>query len=184
MHVSSNTIVGLSRSFGFAQFSTVSGASAFLLPNFPFVQLPPPAAHVASNTGPAPVGRRSKIDFSQSSQQQQHNEGGGGSGGGGRMRTEISSKPQPKNDGTRDIGSAPTPVILLRSLDKGSDMDEITEALRKAEGPNSTGAAGMKRILLIKDRVFGNGWGFAFVEMLDVVVGALFSASKLREQTA
>lgn len=154
---------GQSRSFGFAQFASIAGASAFVLPNFPFVQLPPPATHLNHSSATGPVGRRSKIDFSQSAQQQPE-------GTQTRGFHPESKKPQPKNDGTRDIGSAPTPVLLLRLLDKASDIDEIAEGLRRAEGPGKTGAAGMKRILLVKDRVSGNGWGFAFIEMINVEV--------------
>lgn len=75
-----------------------------------------------------------------------------------------------RNDGTRDIGSAPTPLLLIRSLDKGTTIDEIAEALRTAEGPNGGGAQAMKRILLIRDRGSLQSWGFAFIEMLDVDV--------------
>lgn len=75
-----------------------------------------------------------------------------------------------RNDGTRDIGSNPTPLLLIRSLDKGSTIDEIAEALRTAEGPNGGGAQAMKRIMLIRDRGTSQSWGFAFVEMLDVDV--------------
>ncbi|KIO23361.1 hypothetical protein M407DRAFT_78133, partial [Tulasnella calospora MUT 4182] len=137
---------GLSRGFGFAQFNTVAGSSAFLLPNFPFVQLPPPASK------PTITGRRVKIDFSQSAHQ------GSDGASGGAVR----------NDGTRDIGSAPTPLLLIRSLDKGTTIDEIAEALRTAEGPNGGGAQAMKRILLVRDRGSLQSWGFGFVEMLDV----------------
>ncbi|KAG8885609.1 hypothetical protein FRB97_000517 [Tulasnella sp. 331] len=161
---------GHSRCFGFAQFPSIASASAFVLPNFPFVQLPPPATHLNHSSTTGPVGRRSKIDFSQSAHTQPESSQTRG------FHPE-SKKPQPKNDGTRDIGSAPTPVLLLRSLDKASDIDEIAEGLRRAEGPGKVGAAGMKRILLVKDRASGNGWGFAFVEMINIeTASALFAA--------
>ncbi|KAG8896600.1 hypothetical protein FRC01_011710 [Tulasnella sp. 417] len=73
-----------------------------------------------------------------------------------------------RNDGIRDIGSAPTPLLLLRSLDKGTTIDDIAEALRSAEGPNGSGAQAMKRIMLVRDRGTSQSWGFAFIEMLDV----------------
>ncbi|KAG8941773.1 hypothetical protein FRC04_004090 [Tulasnella sp. 424] len=154
-------VTGLSRGFGFAQFTAVSGATSFLMPNFPFVQLPPPASK------PAAVGRRAKIDFSQSA----HQGSDGASGGGGprnRPGHDTMGKAAIRNDGTRDIGSAPTPLLLIRSLDKGTTIDEIAEALRTAEGPNGGGAQAMKRILLIRDRGSSQSWGFAFIEMLDV----------------
>ncbi|KAG8988569.1 hypothetical protein FRB90_002680, partial [Tulasnella sp. 427] len=151
-------ITGLSRGFGFAQFSTVAGASAFLLPNFPFVQLPPPASK------PTVEGRRVKVDFSQSA----HDATSAGGGPRNRPGHDSSGKAHVRNDGTRDIGSAPTPLILIRSLDKSTAIDEIAEALRTAEGPNGGGAQAMKRIILIRGRESTHSWGFAFVEMLDV----------------
>ncbi|KAG9036200.1 hypothetical protein FRB95_009563 [Tulasnella sp. JGI-2019a] len=170
-------VTGLSRCFGFAQFSSIAGASAFVLPNFPFVQLPPPTTHLNHSSSTGPVGRRSKIDFSQSAQQHPTDSNPP------RSLHPDSKKPQPKNDGTRDIGSAPTPVILLRSLDKASEIDEIAEALRRAEGPGKVGVAGMKRILLVKDRVSGNGWGFAFVEMVNIETASALLAGIMNPTT-
>ena len=155
---------GMSRGFGFAQFTDVAGASAFLLPNFPFIQLPPPALHSTQGhvVVPPPGGpRRVKIDFSQSAHQQT-SEGGRGS----RLPGSDAAKVPIKNDGTRDIGATPTEVLLIRSLDKATTIEEIAEALRATDG----GAYGLRRILLICDRATGNGWGFAFIEMSDLEV--------------
>ena len=41
------------------------------------------------------------------------------------------------------------------------------------------GAKGMKRIILIKDKITMASWGFAFVEFIYVQVGALFTSSAL-----
>ena len=41
---------GISKGFGFAQFPSVEHARAFVDPLFPFVQVPPPASHGATQT--------------------------------------------------------------------------------------------------------------------------------------
>ena len=132
-------------------------ASEFVLPNFPFVQLPPPAAHISKGI-PTAAARRVKIDFSQSAQP--HPDG----------RRRFDAQPGAHNDGTRDIGSAPTPVVLLRLLDKSTTIEDIHKALRIAEGPGREGAIGMKRIILVVDRLARSSWGFAFVEFEEVEV--------------
>jgi RNA-binding protein 5/10 len=133
----------------------------FLEPNFPFVQLPPPASHAAYGypAGPGGPGRRVKIDFSQSAHPPDARRGRGELGG----RLAI-------NDGTRDIGSAHAPVVLLRGLDFNSSVKDVEEALRGAEGVGKVGAQGMVRILVIMNKSMKKNWGFAFVEFIDVTV--------------
>ena len=99
------------------------------------------------------LGRRVKIDYSQSAQ-------GGGSKGGGRS----------SNDGTRDIANSQTPVVLLRGLDPISTLDLIADALKASSGAAGQGAIGMKRIVLIRDRYTAMGIGLAFVEFVDADV--------------
>ncbi|EJU05772.1 hypothetical protein DACRYDRAFT_75153 [Dacryopinax primogenitus] len=140
---------GQSRSFGFAQFNTAAEASRFLTPNYPFVGLPPPASHAFGGVVNDTPGRRVKIDFSQSAQP--------------KFREQA-----PPNDGSRDMGSQQTAVLLLRGLDPLTSIDEIEQALRNAAGEGKEGAEGMKRIALIRDRGTRMGWGFAFVEFKDV----------------
>jgi hypothetical protein len=132
-------------------------------PFFPFVSVPPPASHGASataafkkalETGGPHAGRRVKIDFSQSANP----------GDKGRRNA---------NDGTRDIGNSPAPVLLLRGLDSLAGPGAITQAMRAAEGPNKEGAKGMRRIILIKDKVTMASWGFGFVEFIDTAVGLM-----------
>ncbi|KZO95158.1 hypothetical protein CALVIDRAFT_500399 [Calocera viscosa TUFC12733] len=144
---------GASRSFGFAQFTSVSESSRFLTPNFPFVQLPPPASHAFGGVINDTPGRRVKIDFSQSAQP--------------KFREQA-----PPNDGSRDMGSQQTAVLLLRGLDPLTSIDEIETALRGVAGEGKAGAEGMKRIALIRDRGTRMGWGFAFVEFKDVASAA------------
>ncbi|KDQ33615.1 hypothetical protein PLEOSDRAFT_1091567 [Pleurotus ostreatus PC15] len=164
---------GASKGFGFAQFPTTEHARAFVDPSFPFVQVPPPASHGASaatafykalETGAPHNGRRVKIDYSQSAQ---HDKG--------------RQPRQNGNDGTRDIGNAPGPVLLFRGLDPLSGPQAIHQAMRYSSGVGKEGAKGMKRIILIKDRVTMASFGFAFVEFIDVesaanVLGATMSA--------
>jgi RNA-binding protein 5/10 len=130
-------------------------------PNFPFINIPPPQSHgataaqaFAEGTG-LHLGRRVKIDYSQSAQ------GGGPRGPGGG---------KPQNDGTRDIGNSPSAVVLLRGLDPMSTLDVIAEALKASSGAAGQGASGMKRIVLIRDRYTAMGIGLAFVEFVDTEV--------------
>lgn len=156
---------GVSKGFGFAQFSSIDQARKFVDPLFPFIQVPPPASHGATATtafykaleagSPAPPGgRRVKIDYSQSA-----------SPGEKRARG-----PMYANDGTRDIGNTQAPVLLFRGLDPLSGPQAIAQAMKNSAGPGKEGAKGMRRIILIKDKVTLGSWGFAFVEFVDVQV--------------
>lgn len=130
---------------------------------FPFIQVPPPASHGASataafykaiETGTPHNGRRIKIDYSQSATP--HDKG-------------RPNRPN-MNDGTRDIGNSQTCLLLFRGLDPLSGPQAITQAMKSSSGPGKEGAKGMKRILLIKDKVTLASFGFAFVEFVDAQV--------------
>ncbi|KAJ7285587.1 hypothetical protein C8J57DRAFT_1285256 [Mycena rebaudengoi] len=151
---------GSSKGFGFAQFPTIEHARSFVDPLFPFIQVPPPASHGASataafykalETGLPHNGRRVKIDYSQSATPHEK----------GRMnRGNL-------NDGTRDIGNSQAPVLLFRGLDPLSGPQAIHQAMLSSSGVGKEGAKGMKRIVLIKDKVTMASFGFAFVEFVD-----------------
>lgn len=152
---------GASKGFGFAQFTSTEHAKAFVDPLFPFIQIPPPASHGASvtaafykalETGAQHSGRRVKIDYSQSATPHDKNRGG---------------RFQSANDGTRDIGNSQSPVLLFRGLDPLSGPQAIAQAMKTSSGVGKEGAKGMKRIILIKDKVTLGSWGFAFVEFVD-----------------
>jgi RNA-binding protein 5/10 len=158
---------GVSKGFGFAQFTSTEHAKAFVDPLFPFIQIPPPASHGASatatfykalETGAPHGGRRVKIDYSQSATP--HDKGRGG-------------RFQSVNDGTRDIGNSQSPILLFRGLDPLSGPQAIAQAMKTSSGVGKEGAKGMKRIILVKDKVTLGSWGFAFVEFVDQQV--LFS---------
>lgn len=133
-------------------------------PSFPYVHVPPPASHGATATtafykaleatGAPPNGRRVKIDYSQSASP--HEKGRATRGN--------------TNDGTRDIGNSQAPVLLFRGLDPLSGPQAIHQAMRLSSGTGQDGAKGMKRIVLIKDKVTTASFGFAFVEFIDVQV--------------
>jgi RNA-binding protein 5/10 len=153
---------GLSKGFGFAQFSSTEHARAFVDPIFPFIQVPPPASHGATataafykaiETGAPHNGRRVKIDYSQSASP--HEKG----------RSNRSNM----NDGTRDIGNAPGPVLLFRGLNELSGPQAILQAMNSALGSGKS-AKGMHRIILIKDKITLASFCFAFVEFVDVQV--------------
>ncbi|EMD34516.1 hypothetical protein CERSUDRAFT_67488 [Gelatoporia subvermispora B] len=166
---------GVSKGFGFAQFSSIDQARKFVDPLFPFIQVPPPASHGATATtafykaleagNPAPPGgRRVKIDYSQSA-----------SPGEKRARGPMFA-----NDGTRDIGNTQAPVLLFRGLDPLSGPQAIAQAMKNSSGVGKEGGKGMRRIILIKDKGTMASWGFAFVEFVDVpsasaVLGATMS---------
>ncbi|KAH8102847.1 hypothetical protein BXZ70DRAFT_926798 [Cristinia sonorae] len=151
---------GVSKGFGFAQFASVEHARAFVDPLYPFIQVPPPASHGASastafykalENGVPHNGRRVKIDYSQSASPGEKRRG-----------------PLNTNDGTRDIGNSQVPVLLFRGLDPLSGPQAISQAMKNSAGFGKEGAKGMKRIILIKDKVTMASWGFAFVEFVDV----------------
>lgn len=125
------------------------------------MQVPPPASHGASATatfykalenGVPHNGRRVKIDYSSSGNPTDKRRNGS------------------NNDGTRDIGSAQTPVLLFRGLDPLSGPGAISQAMKTSAGPGKDGAKGMKRIILIRDKITMASWGFAFVEFVDIAV--------------
>ena len=72
------------------------------------------------------------------------------------------------NDATRDIGTAAAPVLLFRGLDPISAPEAIAAAMRHSAGVGRDGAKGMRRVLLIKDKMTKVSMGFAFVEFVDI----------------
>ncbi|KAG8217416.1 hypothetical protein J3R82DRAFT_5558 [Butyriboletus roseoflavus] len=164
---------GISKGFGFAQFASVEHARAFVDPLFPFVQVPPPASHGASakaafykalETGTPHNGRRVKIDYSQSALP--HDKG----------------RRQNMNDGTRDIGNAPAAVLLFRGLDPLSGPQAIAQAMMGSAGFGKEGHKGMKRIVLIKDKVTLASFQFAFVEFVDIQAASAVLANTMSPQ--
>ena len=154
-----DSVQGMSKSFGFAQFSSLGEAQRFLEPSFPYITLPPPS-HVSSATHSPDESRvrRVKIDYSQSANPD------------APPRRNGPRLIEGATDGTRDIGSAHVPIILLRNMDVSSTLETIAGALRGSEGPGRQSARGMKRIILVKDRVSKISRGVAFVEFVDVQV--------------
>ncbi|KAI0262876.1 hypothetical protein BC834DRAFT_1001141 [Gloeopeniophorella convolvens] len=166
---------GQSKGFGFAQFSSVEAARAFVDPQFPFIQVPPPAAHGASataafykalKTGAPHTGRRVKIDYSQSA----------------NPNTSRSGRPANANDGTRDIGNSQAAVLLFRGLDPLSGLPAIELAMKTSSGVHKEGAKGMKRIILIKDKTTLASWGFTFVEFVDSQAASVVLAATMSPQ--
>lgn len=157
-------IKGQSKGFGFAQFRSTEDARTFVDPNFPFITVPPPASHGASAAAAyrqaieagAYNGKRVKIDYSQSANAAGHGRRG----------------PQFSNDGTRDIGNTQCAVLLFRGLDPLSGPAAVAQAMKCSSGPNVEGAKGMKRVVLIKDKVTLASWGYAFVEFVDSQVSS------------
>ncbi|KAK0210530.1 hypothetical protein DFS33DRAFT_1370964 [Desarmillaria ectypa] len=166
---------GTSKGFGFAQFSSTDHARLFVDPLFPYIQVPPPASHGATaaaafykalETGAPHSGRRVKIDYSQSATPHEK----------GRFnRGNV-------NDGTRDIGNSQAAVLLFRGLDPLSGPQAIHQAMRSSSGPGKDGAKGMRRIILIKDRVTMASFGFAFVEFTDVQSASVVLAATMSPQ--
>jgi len=108
-------------------------------------------------------GRRVKIDYSQSASPHDRNR---------LHRGNV-------NDGTRDIGNTQAPVLLFRGLDPLSGPQAIYQAMLYSSGPTMQGAKGMKRIILIKDKVTMASFGFAFVEFIDVASASAVLAATM-----
>ncbi|KAJ3565270.1 hypothetical protein NP233_g7739 [Leucocoprinus birnbaumii] len=160
--------------FELTSFTSVDHARAFVDPFFPFIQVPPPASHGASattafykalETGAPHNGRRVKIDYSQSASH------------GDRRFNRANA-----NDGTRDIGNTQSSVLLFRGLDPLSGPQAIHQAMLFSSGPNQKGAQGMRRIILIKDKVTMASFGFAFVEFIDVQAASAVLAATMSPQ--
>ncbi|KAL1743273.1 hypothetical protein HDZ31DRAFT_83514 [Schizophyllum fasciatum] len=156
-------------------FNEADHARAFVDPNFPFISVPPPASHGATaaaayykalETGAPHGGRRIKIDYSQSVSPQDK----------GRVQRGN------LNDGTRDIGNTQAPVLLFRGLDPLSGPQAIHQAMRNSAGLGKDGAKGMKRIILIKDKVTMASFGFGFVEFIDTASAAAVLANTMSPQ--
>uniref|UniRef100_D8PWB0 G-patch domain-containing protein n=1 Tax=Schizophyllum commune (strain H4-8 / FGSC 9210) TaxID=578458 RepID=D8PWB0_SCHCM len=156
-------------------FNEADHARAFVDPHFPFISVPPPASHGATaaaayykalETGAPHGGRRIKIDYSQSVSPQDK---------GRAQRGNV-------NDGTRDIGNTQAPVLLFRGLDPLSGPQAIHQAMRNSAGFGKDGAKGMKRIILIKDRITMASFGFGFVEFVDTPSAAAVLANTMSSQ--
>lgn len=102
--------------------------------------------------------RRVKIDFSQSANPA------------ARPGAANPRGPIQINDGTRDIGTAAAPVLLFRGLDPISAPEAVAAAVRHSAGFGKDAGQGMRRVLLIKDKMTKASWGFAFVEFVDIQV--------------
>lgn len=76
------------------------------------------------------------------------------------------------NDGTRDIGSAPTQILLLRGLDTLTTEENIVYVLGAIGGRigKDIRDGGIKRVMITKDRASRSSWGYAFVQFADVRV--------------
>lgn len=107
-----------------------------------------------------------KIDYSQSASPQERNRFNRGN----------------MNDGTRDIGNTQAPVLLFRGLDPLSGPQAIYQAMLYSSGHGKQGAKGMKRIILIKDKVTMASFGFCFVEFIDVQSASAVLAATMSPQ--
>ncbi|EGO21762.1 hypothetical protein SERLADRAFT_474611 [Serpula lacrymans var. lacrymans S7.9] len=86
------------------------------------------------------------------------------------------------NDGTRDIGNTQAPVLLFRGLDPLSGPQAIAQAMKSSSGIGKDGAKGMKRIILIKDKVTLASFGFTFVEFVDIQSASAVLAATMSPQ--
>ncbi|KAK4705775.1 hypothetical protein P7C70_g438, partial [Phenoliferia sp. Uapishka_3] len=177
---------GLSKRYGFAKFSSVEHARAFVEPNFPVVTW-----RDRGRPGPDD-GIKIKINFSQKTGGWREDQGAGArmtedqrKAAGAflpkqdsvmqltRDLTDVTQAPMTfyVNDGTRDIGSAPTQILLLRGLDPLTSEEDITTSLSNIIGrPGNLirEGTGVKKVLITKDRASRTSWGYAFVQFADV----------------
>ncbi|GAA5979661.1 hypothetical protein JCM5350_003801 [Sporobolomyces pararoseus] len=183
--VDSTTVIidratGLSKCYGFAKFSSVEHARAFVEPNFPSIpwkERGMPGSH---------DGLRIKINYSQKSGGWREDQGATARLTDDQRRTADGGNSQGfyVNDGTRDVGSTPTQILLLRGLDALTNEEEILAALSRVGGRASGAVSrgGVKKIYITKDRASRQSWGFAFVQFSDVklatdVLASAFNAT-------
>ncbi|GAA5874348.1 hypothetical protein JCM16303_005821 [Sporobolomyces ruberrimus] len=166
---------GLSKCYGFAKFSSVEHARAFVEPNFPSVPW-------KERGVPGPHdGMRIKINYSQKSGGWREDQGATARLTDDQRRVADGGTSQSfyVNDGTRDVGSTPTQILLLRGLDTLTNEEEIVAALSRVGGRASGAVSrgGVKKIYITRDRASRQSWGFAFVQFSDVKLATEVLAS-------
>ncbi|GAA6039432.1 hypothetical protein JCM8097_009543 [Rhodosporidiobolus ruineniae] len=165
-----------SKRFGFAKFSSVEHARAFIDPNFPSIPWREPGGPSKDD------GMRIKINFSQKTGGWREDQGASARLMEDQRRGEGASQGFYVNDGTRDIGSAPSQILLLRGLDPLTNEEDIATALARVGGRANQEIArgGLQKVYLAKDRGSRSSWGFAFVRFANVrlatdVLGAMLN---------
>ncbi|BGP40534.1 hypothetical protein JCM10449v2_004496 [Rhodotorula kratochvilovae] len=167
---------GVSKQFGFAKFSSVEHARAFIEPNFPSIPWREPS-------GPAQYdGMRVKVNYSQKSGGWREDQGATARLTDDQRKAEGAPQGFYVNDGTRDIGTTPSNILLLRGLDPLTSEEEVAVALARVGGRANQEIArgGIKRVMIAKDRASRSSWGFAFVQFNDIrlatdVLAAVFN---------
>ncbi|GAA5939364.1 uncharacterized protein JCM15063_004499 [Sporobolomyces koalae] len=157
---------GQSKCYGFAKFNSVEHARAFVEPNFPSIPW-------KERGMPGPHdGMRIKINYSQKSGGWREDQGATARLTENQRRATEGTTSQGfyVNDGTRDVGSTPTQILLLRGLDALTNEEEIVAGLTRVGGRASGAIArgGVKKVFLTRDRGSRQSWGFAFVQFADV----------------
>ncbi|KAG0662138.1 hypothetical protein C6P46_003531 [Rhodotorula mucilaginosa] len=171
---------GLSKRFGFAKFSSVEHARSFVEPNFPSIPW-------RERAGPGPDdGMRIKINYSQKTGGWRDDQGASARlSEDQRSTTGAVSQGFYMNDGTRDIGTTPGSILLLRGLDPLTTEAEIATALSRIGGRASqeiVARGGLKKVMLVKDRASRSSWGFAFVQLADTRLATDVLASAFNPQ--
>ncbi|KAG5438924.1 hypothetical protein PCANB_002254 [Pneumocystis canis] len=82
------------------------------------------------------------------------------------------SAPMVLNDGSQDVSTTPSQFLLLRKLDPLTTEELIVKGMAKLQVP-------IVRVLLIRDRMTRQSWGFAFVEYVDGSSKALLNSMNL-----
>lgn len=171
---------GISKRFGFAKFSSVEHARSFVEPNFPSIPW-------RERAGPGPDdGMRIKINYSQKTGGWRDDQGASARlSEDQRSTTGPASQSFYMNDGTRDIGTTPGNILLLRGLDPLTTEAEIATALSRVGGRATqeiVARGGLKKVMLVKDRASRSSWGFAFVQLADTRLATDVLASAFNPQ--
>ena len=171
---------GLSKRFGFAKFSSVEHARSFVEPNFPSIPW-------RERAGPGPDdGMRIKINYSQKTGGWRDDQGASARlSEDQRSATDAASQGFYMNDGTRDIGTTPGSILLLRGLEPLTTEAEIATALSRVGGRATqeiVARGGIKKVMLVKDRASRSSWGFAFVQLADTRLATDVLASAFNPQ--
>ncbi|SCV72033.1 BQ2448_4727 [Microbotryum intermedium] len=187
---------GQSRRYGFGKFASVEHARSVVEPNFqrgiPWTDRVPNRDAATATSSSSPSEYIVKVNFA-SKAGGYKNEQGAESRGAEMRWTEDRRRdglvpgrvttPQQGvyvNDGTRDIGTTHSSLILLRKLDALTSEDEIWKALAGLEGvagQTIRERGGIIKIMMARERATRSSWGFAFVKLKDVALASAVMAS-------
>ncbi|KAK9893355.1 hypothetical protein P389DRAFT_198925 [Cystobasidium minutum MCA 4210] len=153
---------GMSKRFGFVRFITLEHARAFVEANYDHVFWKSRGSHDIVEDGV-----KIRIDYASDDRRP----GDARPRKRGHESTREEKVPVNMNDGSKDMGSTPNNILLLRNLDPLTNEVHLAtklENLDDAARERTAKAQGPKKIILIKDRESNLSWCFAFAIFPDI----------------